>query len=155
MMSEEELLKVLTLSHMKNERIVFTNGCFDILHAGHVMYLEQAKALGDRLIVGVNTDASVAKLKGPTRPIHALNDRMRVLAGLRSVDWVVPFSEETPERLITAISPHVLAKGGDYQHPHLLAGAAHVLSQGAEVRILDFKEGCSTTQTIEKIIKIL
>lgn len=150
-MSEEELIKVLKLSRMKNERIVFTNGCFDILHAGHVMYLEQAKALGDRLIVGVNTDVSVSKLKGPTRPINALIDRMSVLAGLRSVDWVVPFSEDTPERLIKALSPHVLAKGGDYQHPHLLAGATHVLSQGGEVRILDLKEGCSTTQTIEKI----
>ena len=150
-MSEEELIKVLKLSRIKNERIVFTNGCFDILHAGHVMYLEQAKALGDRLIVGVNTDVSVSKLKGPTRPINALIDRMSVLAGLRSVDWVVPFSEDTPERLIKALSPHVLAKGGDYQHPHLLAGATHVLSQGGEVRILDLKEGCSTTQTIEKI----
>lgn len=150
--SEEELLKVLAISCMKNERIVFTNGCFDILHAGHVLYLEQAKALGDRLIVGVNTDASVAQLKGPGRPIHTLNDRMQVLAGLRSVDWVVPFSEDTPERLIKALSPDVLAKGGDYEHPHLLAGAPHVLSQGGEVRILGLKEGCSTTKTIEKIL---
>ncbi len=148
---EESLIQILNLSRRSGERIVFTNGCFDILHAGHVMYLEQARALGHRLIVGVNSDDSVARLKGTTRPINPLADRMSVLAGLRSVDWVLPFSEDTPERLIKALSPDVLAKGGDYQDIHALAGAQHVLSQGGEVRLLGLKEGCSTTRVIVKI----
>jgi D-beta-D-heptose 7-phosphate kinase / D-beta-D-heptose 1-phosphate adenosyltransferase len=150
-MEEEALMQVLHLSRMSGERIVFTNGCFDILHAGHVMYLEQAKQLGHRLIVGVNSDDSVARLKGPTRPIHPLADRMRVLAGLRAVDWVIPFSEDTPERCIQALSPHVLVKGGDYQDINALAGAHHVLGQGGEVHLLGLKEGCSTTRTIAAI----
>ncbi|MBP6104460.1 MAG: bifunctional D-glycero-beta-D-manno-heptose-7-phosphate kinase/D-glycero-beta-D-manno-heptose 1-phosphate adenylyltransferase HldE [Gammaproteobacteria bacterium] len=150
-MEEDTLMQVLQISRMSGERIVFTNGCFDILHAGHVMYLEQAKQLGHRLIVGVNSDDAVARLKGPTRPINTLADRMHVLAGLRSVDWVVPFSEDTPERLIQVLSPNVLAKGGDYQDIHALAGAQHVLSQGGEVHLLGLKEGCSTTRTIAKM----
>jgi D-beta-D-heptose 7-phosphate kinase/D-beta-D-heptose 1-phosphate adenosyltransferase len=149
--SETELLTLLPICRNRLERIIFTNGCFDLLHPGHVQYLEQARALGDRLIVGVNDDASVRRLKGSTRPINSLQQRMAVLAGLRAVDWVVSFSEDTPERLIQALSPHVLVKGGDYQHTATLPGAAYVLAQGGEVRILDLYKGCSTTQMVTRI----
>jgi len=153
-MTEEALVVALKACKAKGERIVFTNGCFDILHAGHVMYLEQAKRLGDRVIVAVNDNASVARLKGPTRPINTLEDRMNVLAGLRSVDWVVPFSDDTPERMIQHIAPDVLVKGGDYQDLLALPGAQFVLSQGGEVKLLGLKEGCSTTRVIEAIVTI-
>lgn len=151
-LTEEALVKTVCLSKARGERIVFTNGCFDILHLGHVKYLEQAKSLGDRVIVAVNTDASVSKLKGPKRPIHRLEHRMGVLAGLKAVDWVVPFDEGTPERLIQRLSPHVLVKGGDYTAVESIAGAVHVTNSGGEVKILNFEEGCSTTRTIEAIL---
>jgi D-beta-D-heptose 7-phosphate kinase/D-beta-D-heptose 1-phosphate adenosyltransferase len=129
---------------------VFTNGVFDILHRGHVTYLEQARALGASLVVAVNDDASVRRLKGPQRPVNALADRMTVLDALSSVDWVVPFSEDTPERLICKVLPDVLVKGGDYQ-PQQVAGYDCVTKNGGEVRILQFVDGISTTATIEKI----
>ncbi len=150
-MTEESLLAAVRLSRAKGERIVFTNGCFDILHSGHVLYLEQARKLGDRVIVAVNDDASVSRLKGSTRPINTLSDRMQVLAGLRSVDWVVPFSEDTPERLIKRIVPDMLVKGGDYHDIEALPGALFVLSQGGEVRTLGLQEGRSTTRLIAAI----
>lgn len=150
-MDEESLLNVIELSKARGERIVFTNGCFDILHSGHVMYLEQARQQGDRVIVAVNDDASVARLKGPTRPINNVHDRMQVLAGLRSVDWVVSFSEDTPERIIRLISPDVMVKGGDYKDVEALPGAKFVLSQGGLVKLLGLKEGKSTTKIIEVI----
>lgn len=134
------------------ERIVMTNGCFDILHAGHVAYLSQARELGDRLIVAVNDDASVKRLKGEDRPVNALMQRMAVLAGLESVDWVVPFSEDTPERLICNLGPDVLVKGGDYK-PDAIAGGECVKQGGGEVVVLDFIDGCSTTNIIESIRK--
>jgi len=149
-MEEEALLNAVRISKAKGERIVFTNGCFDILHAGHVMYLEQAKRLGDRVIVAVNTDASVSKLKGPTRPINDVEERMQVLAALKSVDWVVSFSEDTPDRIIQQISPHILVKGGDYKNINEIPGAKYVLSQGGKVQLLGLKEGVSTTRMIEK-----
>jgi D-beta-D-heptose 7-phosphate kinase / D-beta-D-heptose 1-phosphate adenosyltransferase len=152
-MTEEALLSAVRIAKANGEHIVFTNGCFDILHSGHVLYLEQAKRLGDRVIVAVNTDASVARLKGPTRPINSVEDRMAVLAGLRSVDWVVPFSEDTPERIIQRINPHVLVKGGDYQRVEELPGAQYVLSQGGKVQLLGIKEGCSTSRVIEKMMQ--
>jgi len=151
-LTEEALIANLMISKARGERIVFTNGCFDILHSGHVMYLEQAKRLGDRVVIAVNTDASVSQLKGPKRPINTLENRMAVLAGLKAVDWVVPFSESTPERLIKRLSPHVLVKGGDYASPESIVGAAHVLSNGGTVKILSLQEGCSTTRTIEAIL---
>jgi D-beta-D-heptose 7-phosphate kinase/D-beta-D-heptose 1-phosphate adenosyltransferase len=131
-----------------------TNGCFDILHPGHIHYLEQAKSLGDVLIVAVNSDDSVARLKGPTRPIHPLMYRMQVLAGLQSVDFVVPFSEDTPARLISVLMPDVLCKGGDYTVAGI-AGSQTVLAKGGEVKILPFVAGCSTTSTIQKIMGTL
>lgn len=127
-----------------------TNGCFDILHAGHVAYLEEAKSLGDRLIVAVNDDASVRRLKGDSRPINVLDDRMLVLAGLAAVDWVVPFVDDTPAQLIAAVLPDVLVKGGDYR-PEEIAGGKEVLQNGGEVRVLSFRDGHSTSRIIEKL----
>ena len=127
-----------------------TNGCFDVLHAGHVAYLEEAKSLGDRLIVAVNDDDSVRNLKGESRPINALEDRMQVLAGLAAVDWVVPFAEDTPARLIQSMLPDILVKGGDYRSDEI-AGAKDVLRNGGEVRVLAFREGHSSSRIIDKL----
>ncbi len=132
------------------EKIVFTNGCFDILHAGHVHYLQQAKALGHRLIVAVNDDLSVKKLKGEARPINSLEERMQVLAALGSVDWVVPFSEDTPERLISRLLPDVVVKGGDYQVDQVV-GAKQVIDNVGVVKILDCDPGFSSSAVVEKI----
>ncbi len=145
-----ELLALVAEAKARGERVVMTNGCFDILHAGHVSYLEEAKACGDRLIVAVNDDASVSRLKGPTRPITPLADRMAVLAGLAAVDWVVPFSEDTPAELIAKIVPNVLVKGGDYRAEDI-AGSDVVLQSGGEVRALGLKPGRSTSALIEVI----
>lgn len=150
MLSEEELLVTVADAKAHGETIVMTNGCFDVLHPGHVHYLEQAKALGDRLIVAVNTDASVQALKGEDRPVNPLAARMAVLAGLRSVDWVVAFSEDTPERLIGQVLPDVLVKGGDYQIDQI-AGHQAVLANGGEVKILSFVDGFSTSALVAKI----
>ena len=151
-MSEAQLAIAIENSRARGEKVVMTNGCFDILHAGHVSYLEEAAALGDRLIVAVNTDESVARLKGPGRPVNNLNRRMSVLAGLKSVDWVVPFSEETPRRLIAELLPDVLVKGGDYSLD-AIAGAKEVLDNGGEVKVLSFEQGVSTTGIIERIVE--
>jgi len=145
-----ELETLVREARARKERIVMTNGCFDVLHAGHVSYLEEAKGLGDRLIVAVNDDASVRGLKGPSRPITPLDDRMAVLAGLAAVDWVVPFSEETPAALITRVLPDVLVKGGDYQADEI-AGGTTVIENGGEVRVLSLKEGRSTSALIDAI----
>jgi D-beta-D-heptose 7-phosphate kinase/D-beta-D-heptose 1-phosphate adenosyltransferase len=136
------------VSRAQGERIVMTNGCFDILHAGHVTYLEQARQLGDRLIVAVNDDASVRHLKGANRPVNKLEHRMVVLAALHCVDWVVPFSEETPERLICKIMPDVLVKGGDYC-PEQIAGGDCVRQAGGSVKVLDLVDGISTTKILK------
>lgn len=149
-MNEEQLLLAVADAKAHGERIVMTNGCFDILHAGHITYLEQAKQLGDRLIVAVNDDESVKRLKGNERPINSLARRMAVLAGLAAVDWVVAFSEDTPERIIEAIQPDVLVKGGDYRIEEIV-GADFVLARGGQVKVLDFIDNCSTTTVIEKI----
>lgn len=133
----------------RGHKIIMTNGCFDILHAGHVQYLQEARKLGDCLIVAINDDSSVARLKGPTRPVNSLRERMQVLAALGAVDYVIAFSEDTPEQLIKAISPHVLVKGGDYTVAQI-AGAKHVLSQGGQVEIIPLVPGCSTTGMLER-----
>jgi D-beta-D-heptose 7-phosphate kinase/D-beta-D-heptose 1-phosphate adenosyltransferase len=147
---EQGLIALVQRVRAQGERVVMTNGCFDILHAGHVVYLEQARRLGDRLIVAVNDDASVTALKGVGRPINPLAQRMLVLAALQSVDWVVPFSEATPERLICHIQPDLLVKGGDYR-PEQIAGFDCVTAAGGQVRVLDFADGCSTTAIIAAI----
>jgi len=145
--AEAELMSLIGESKERGERIVMTNGCFDVLHAGHVAYLEEAKSLGDRLVVAVNDDDSVRRLKGADRPMNTLADRMAVLAGLASVDWVVPFTEDTPGRLIAALLPDVLVKGGDYRTDQI-AGAREVLENGGEVRALGFREGHSSSRII-------
>lgn len=150
LVQEVELAAMISDAKYQNESIVMTNGCFDVLHAGHVAYLEEAKSLGDRLIVAVNDDESVRRLKGSDRPVNALQDRMAVLAGLAAVDWVVPFSEDTPARLIRMILPDVLVKGGDYR-PDDIAGAKDVLKNGGEVRVLAFREGHSSSSIIDKL----
>jgi D-beta-D-heptose 7-phosphate kinase/D-beta-D-heptose 1-phosphate adenosyltransferase len=144
------LLDEIAKAKAQGKKIVMTNGCFDILHVGHITYLEQAKALGHILVVAVNDDASVKRLKGDTRPVNALNARMEVLAGLSSVDLVAPFSEDTPEVLISAVAPDVLVKGGDWQI-HQIAGGAGVLARGGEVCTIDTVEGYSTTKLIKHI----
>ncbi|OCG25748.1 bifunctional heptose 7-phosphate kinase/heptose 1-phosphate adenyltransferase [Gilliamella sp. Fer1-1] len=149
-MTEEELKEEIKKARMRGEKIVMTNGCFDILHAGHVSYLANARKLGDRLIVAVNSDASVKQLKGESRPINPLMQRMIVLGALNSVDWVVPFEEETPQRLIASILPDVLVKGGDYK-PENIAGGKEVIEAGGTVKVLNFEDGCSTTNIINAI----
>jgi len=148
--SEEQLKIAVEAAKARGEKIVMTNGCFDILHAGHVSYLENAAAIGTRLIVAVNDDASVTRLKGPGRPVNPVDRRMAVLAGLGAVDWVVPFSEDTPQRLIANILPNVLVKGGDYKVEEI-AGGQEVIAAGGEVRVLNFEEGISTTEIINTI----
>ncbi len=149
LVSEDELAKILVGAKAHDERIIMTNGCFDLLHAGHVTYLQQAKALGDRLIVAVNSDASVRQLKGESRPINGLQERMTVLAALACVDWVVSFEEETPERLYCRLLPDVIVKGGDYSSDQV-AGGECVIAAGGEVKILQFVDGQSTTAMIKK-----
>ncbi|HEX5418488.1 MAG TPA: bifunctional D-glycero-beta-D-manno-heptose-7-phosphate kinase/D-glycero-beta-D-manno-heptose 1-phosphate adenylyltransferase HldE [Gammaproteobacteria bacterium] len=151
LVSLDELTELVAEAKTRSERVVMTNGCFDILHAGHVSYLEEAKSLGQRLIVAVNDDASVARLKGPARPITPLEDRMAVLAGLAAVDWVVPFGEDTPAALIERLLPDVLVKGGDYAQ-HEIAGGDAVLRNGGEVRVVSLKEGRSTSALIDLIL---
>ena len=137
------------LKNKRQEKIVFTNGCFDLLHVGHVRYLQEAKNLGDLLVVGVNSDASVQVLKGPTRPVQNENDRAEILAALGAVDYVVIFSEETPEKLIHQVKPAVLTKGGDWK-PESIVGGTFVMSYGGQVKSLQFVDGKSTTKIIEK-----
>ncbi|MCX8641478.1 MULTISPECIES: bifunctional D-glycero-beta-D-manno-heptose-7-phosphate kinase/D-glycero-beta-D-manno-heptose 1-phosphate adenylyltransferase HldE [unclassified Gilliamella] len=149
-MTEDELKEEVKKARQRGEKIVMTNGCFDILHAGHVSYLANARKLGDRLIVAVNSDASVKQLKGESRPINPLMQRMIVLGALDSVDWVVPFEEQTPQRLIANILPDVLVKGGDYK-PEDIAGGKEVIDAGGIVKVLNFEDGCSTTNIINKI----
>lgn len=150
LVSAEDLLPLVAEGRSRGERVVMTNGCFDILHAGHVSYLQEAKALGDRLIVAVNDDESVARIKGCGRPINTLVDRMAVLAGLAAVDWVVPFSTDTPAELVARVLPDVLVKGGDYRREEIVGGQA-VLDNGGEVRILALREGRSTSAIIDAI----
>ncbi|WP_457673724.1 bifunctional D-glycero-beta-D-manno-heptose-7-phosphate kinase/D-glycero-beta-D-manno-heptose 1-phosphate adenylyltransferase HldE [Thiolapillus sp.] len=148
--TEDLLAELVAAARNRGERIVFTNGCFDLLHAGHVTYLEQASRLGDRLIVAVNVDETVRQLKGPERPVNPLENRMHVLAALGFVDWVVPFAEETPERLICRLKPDLLVKGGD-NDPDAIPGAACVREAGGEVRVLDYVDGVSTTAIVNSI----
>jgi D-beta-D-heptose 7-phosphate kinase/D-beta-D-heptose 1-phosphate adenosyltransferase len=150
LVTRDELTVLIDEARQRGERVVMTNGCFDILHAGHVAYLEEAKSLGDRLVVAVNDDDSVRRLKGESRPINALGDRLLVLAGLAAVDWVIPFTEDTPAELIATVLPDVLVKGGDYE-PEEIAGGKDVLQNGGEVRVLSFRDGHSTSRIIEKL----
>jgi len=144
--SFEEIETLAKKLHAKGKKIVFTNGCFDILHAGHVKYLEEAKSYGDILILGLNADSSVKKLKGPTRPINNQEDRAYILASLESVDYVVIFEEETPYELIKLVQPHILVKGGDYEGKNVVG---QDIAQ--ELRLVQFVDGKSTTKIIQRI----
>jgi len=148
--SQDELMTAVRQCHQRGEVIVMTNGCFDILHAGHVTYLQQAREQGNRLIVAVNVDETVRKLKGEDRPVNPLEHRMRMLAALECVDWVLPFEEETPERLICEVLPDILVKGGD-NDPDRIPGGDCVRENGGEVRVLSYVEGVSTTEIIGTI----
>ena len=144
--TKEELVKLL--ENFRDKKIVFTNGCFDILHVGHVKYLEKAKSFGDMLIVGLNSDESVRRLKGKSRPVNTSSDRAYVLAGLESVSFVVEFGEDTPYELIDAIKPDILVKGGDYKGKEVVGS-----SLVKEVKLVDFVDGKSTTNIINRISK--
>ena len=148
--TEDRLIALVSDAKNHGEKVIMTNGCFDILHAGHVTYLEQAKSLGDRLIVAVNDDDSVKRIKGPERPVNTMNRRMQVLAGLSCVDWVVPFYEDTPTRLICDVSPSVLVKGGDNKVDNIPGGDC-VKEQGGEVLVMEYVDNCSTTGLIRSI----
>ncbi len=143
-----------TISQLKAEgkKIVFTNGCFDLLHVGHVRYLQEAKKLGDALVVGINSDASVKRLKGPTRPVQNEQDRAEILAALEAVDATVLFTEDTPENLIHKVKPDILVKGGDWKIDSIV-GAPFVMSYGGKVMSLQFVDGKSTTKIIENAQK--
>jgi D-beta-D-heptose 7-phosphate kinase/D-beta-D-heptose 1-phosphate adenosyltransferase len=148
--SQGELASLAATAKARGERLVMTNGCFDLLHPGHVHFLERAKALGDRLIVAVNDDDSVRRLKGPGRPINPLNVRMQMLCALRSVDWVVPFAEDSPQKLYSTILPAVLVKGSDYAN-RTIAGAQEVQAAGGELSLIELKEGFSTTALVTQL----
>lgn len=148
----EEALVVVGQWKNRGQVIVFTNGCFDLLHSGHIQYLNEARLLGDYLVVGVNDDESVRRLKGRGRPILPLRERMEVLSGLQMVDMVIAFSEDTPLNLIENIEPDILVKGGDYKI-YEIVGHELVGKRGGEVRVLSFKDGASTTKIIDKIQK--
>jgi D-beta-D-heptose 7-phosphate kinase/D-beta-D-heptose 1-phosphate adenosyltransferase len=149
-MTEDELRQAVNQARQRGEKVVMTNGIFDILHAGHVTYLANARRLGDRLIVAVNSDESTRRLKGESRPVNPLAQRMIVLGALQAVDWVVAFEEDTPQRLIAEILPDMLVKGGDYR-PEQIAGSEEVWANGGDVRVLNFEDGCSTTNIINAI----
>ncbi len=149
-LSRAQLLDAVRQAQERGERVVFTNGCFDVLHAGHVAYLDEARALGDRLVVAVNDDDSVRRLKGRGRPVNPLERRLAVLAGLAAVDWVVGFPEDTPEALLAALRPDVLVKGGDYAESQVV-GAEVVRSYGGRVRVLSLVADVSTTAILSKI----
>jgi len=147
LVSPEKLAGILKKRGRK--KVVFTNGCFDILHAGHVTYLERARKLGDLLVVALNTDASTARLKGPTRPVNPLEDRMRVVAALESASFVTFFDDDTPLELIRLLKPDVLVKGGDYRVKKIV-GYAEVKATGGKTKVLPFLEGRSTSNIIKK-----
>lgn len=150
--SKDNFLKKLSSIRKSRKKIVFTNGCFDILHLGHINYLKKARKLGDILVVGINTDSSVKKIKGPKRPLNKLKDRAGVLSGLWCVDYIVPFSENTPKLLIEAIRPDILAKGADWAKDKIV-GADFVQSYGGRVYSLKFTKGYSTSRLVEAIKK--
>lgn len=149
MFTHEQLHSLVEKAHKQGHKVVFTNGCFDLLHVGHVRYLQEAKTLGDQLVVGVNSDASVKRLKGESRPIQSESDRAEILLALKAVDGVAIFTEDTPLELIKKITPDILVKGGDWSVDQIV-GADHVLDSGGKVLSLNFIDGKSTTKIIEK-----
>ena len=149
----QQLKELVQFEKSLGKTVVFTNGCFDILHSGHAQYLLEAGSLGDRLIVAINSDASVKRLKGPQRPINTVEERMAVIASLKSVDWVVSFEDDTPEQLLRELQPDILVKGGDYGVDEVV-GADIVLGYGGKVNVLSLQQGVSTTNTIDTIKRL-
>jgi rfaE bifunctional protein nucleotidyltransferase chain/domain len=147
-----EAEEVIKQWQAKGDKVVFSNGCFDIVHLGHIDYLEKARALGDRLVIGVNTDNSVSRLKGPLRPVVNEYARARLLAALEFVDTVILFDEPTPKELIESLKPDILVKGSDYREDEVV-GADFVKRNGGEVKLINLVDGYSTTSLIEKIKK--
>ena len=150
-LSQEQLSGVLSRLHRQGKRIVFTNGCFDLVHAGHIHTLTQAKTFGDILVVGINSDASVQRLKGTTRPILDQKSRLTLLAALAVVDYVTTFAEDTPLALIRALQPHILVKGGDWT-PDAIVGKDFVEQNGGRAVSVPYQDGFSTTQMIDRIL---
>jgi D-beta-D-heptose 7-phosphate kinase/D-beta-D-heptose 1-phosphate adenosyltransferase len=150
LLSRRSAVAAVRAAQRRGQRVVFTNGCFDLLHIGHVRSLEQARALGDRLIVGVNSDASVRRLKGASRPVVPARQRAELLAALECVDWVVVFGQDTPLSLIRALGPDVLAKGGDWARDEIVGGA-EVESRGGRVERLRVVPGLRTTHLVDRI----
>ena len=148
----KKLLKIIKNLKAKGKRIVFTNGCFDLLHLGHVRYLEEAKSLGDILVVGVNSDSSVRRLKGPKRPILPEEERTEILSGLGCVDYITVFNEADPLKLITSLEPNLLVKGGDWTREQIV-GREVVERSGGELVIIPFVKGASTSNVIDTILK--
>lgn len=151
--TREELKRIVLRLKKQGKKIVFTNGCFDILHYGHIKYLQDAKGLADVLVLGLNSDSSVKKIKGSARPINKQLDRARVLSALSCVDYLTIFSEDTPLRLIRLIQPDVLVKGGDWQTEKIV-GAPFVKARGGKVLAIPYIKGYSTTQQIKKISEL-
>ena len=150
--SPDSLKKLFSTSAFNRKNIVFTNGVFDLLHKGHVSYLERARKLGDVLVIAINSDDSVRRLKGPERPVNPLTDRLEVVAALECVDYVTWFSEDTPLKVILKLRPQILSKGGDYE-PSKIVGASEVKSWGGKVKVLPFVQGRSTTAMIARAKK--
>jgi D-beta-D-heptose 7-phosphate kinase/D-beta-D-heptose 1-phosphate adenosyltransferase len=149
---KKELLRIIKTLKTRGKRIVFTNGCFDLLHIGHIRYLEKARTLGDILVVGVNSDSSVRILKGPKRPILPAKERAEILSGLGCVDYITIFNEQDPLKLITSLHPHVLVKGGDWTKEQIVGGDV-VERSGGRVVIIPFVKGTSTSNLIGTILK--
>lgn len=149
----EQISQLIDNSKRQNQIVVMTNGCFDILHPGHISYLEKAKKLGHILIVAVNSDASIKRLKGTNRPINILNDRLHMLAGLASIDWLISFEEDTPESIIKLIKPDILVKGADYKIEDI-AGSEYVMSYGGQVKLIELEKGYSSSKIIDRIKSI-
>ena len=150
--SFDDACNIVSKWKSEGEKVVFTNGCFDIIHKGHVFYLSQARELGTKLIVGLNTDESIARLKGPDRPVKELESRALTLASFEYIDLVIPFSEDTPLKLISTLLPNVLVKGSDYEIANIV-GAKEVLANGGEVKTIDFVKGFSSTNYFKKLKK--
>lgn len=153
LIEKNELAVLLAKLSQQGKRIVFTNGCFDIIHAGHVEYLKQSKKLGDVLVIGLNSDDSVRRLKGESRPVNNQSDRAVVLSELKSVDYVCVFEEDTPLELIQTLKPHIITKGGDYTVSEVVGGE-FVIANGGEVVIIELVPGKSTTAAIKRLISV-
>jgi D-glycero-beta-D-manno-heptose 1-phosphate adenylyltransferase len=152
-LGQKKLASILARARAKGKRIVFTNGCFDIIHVGHVKYLASAKKLGDILVIGLNSDKSVRKIKGPSRPVNTEKDRAIVMAALGSVDFITTFGEDTPEKLIKILKPDVLVKGGDWKIKDIVGGD-FVKANGGKVVSIPFVKGRSTSSVIDKIKRL-